>query len=128
VRDDSEALAEYAQSLKAARDFLGDLGFDLDRLIAAKGFDKQQQILVAVNLLCESDQRRKTYQVIVEDVRARHRGLFPHPGLFDFDAEESAVTAIYNKLQDARESPDTPASRPTSARCCKTCTRSSTRH
>jgi len=109
VRDDSEALAEYAQSLKAARDFLVGLGFDPDGLIAARGFDKQQQILVAVNLLCESDERRKTYQVIVEDVQARHRGLFPHPGLFDFDAAESAVTAIYNKLQDARQTPDVSA-------------------
>ncbi|MFN7712265.1 MAG: UvrB domain 3-containing protein [Curvibacter sp.] len=106
VRDDTEALAEYANSLKAASDFLTGLGYDLDALIAAKGFDKQQQILVAVNLLCDSDERRKTYQVIVEDVQARHRGLFPHPGLFDFDAEESAVIAIYNKLQDARVTPD----------------------
>lgn len=109
VRDDAEALAEYANSLKVARDFLTDLGFDLNALIAAKGFDKQQQILVAVNLLCESDERRKTYQVIVEDAQARHRGLFPHPGLFDFDAEESALTAIYNKLQDARVTPDVSA-------------------
>jgi len=109
VRDDTEALAEFHQSLKAARDFLLDLGFDLDALIAAKGFDKQRQILVAVNLLCESDERRKTYQVIVEDVQARHRGLFPHPGLFEFDADESAVNAIYNKLQDAREAPDVSA-------------------
>jgi len=106
VRDDAEALAEYANSLKAAGDFLTGLGYDLDALIAAKGFDKQQQILVAVNILCDSDERRKTYQVIVEDVQARHRGLFPHPGLFDFDAEESAVTAIYNKLQGARVSLD----------------------
>lgn len=106
VRDDTEALAEYAGSLKAACEFLVDLGFDLDTLIAAKGFDKQKQILVAVNLLCESDERRKTYQVIVEDMQARHRGLFPHPGLFDFDAEESALTAIYNKLEDVRTSPD----------------------
>ncbi|MCC6593045.1 MAG: type I restriction endonuclease subunit R [Xanthomonadales bacterium] len=109
VRDDTEALAEYAQSLKAARDFLADIGFDVGVLIAAKGFDKQQQILVAVNLLCESNERRKTYQVIVEDVQARHRGLFPHPGLFDFDAEESAINAIYNKLQDARTTPDVSA-------------------
>lgn len=106
VRDDTEALAEYAGSLKTACEFLVDLGFDLDTLIAAKGFDKQKQILVAVNLLCESDERRKTYQVIVEDMQARHRGLFPHPGLFDFDAEESALTAIYNKLEDVRTSPD----------------------
>ncbi len=106
VRDDAEALAEYADSLRAARNFLADLGFDLDALIAASGFDKQQRILQAVNLLCVSDERRKTYQVIVEDVRARHRGLFPHPGLFDFDVEESAVTAICNKLEEARITPD----------------------
>ena len=62
-----------------------------------------------MNLLCDSDERRKTYQVIVEDAQARHRGLFPHPGLFDFDAEESAVSAIYNKLQVARETPDVSA-------------------
>jgi len=109
VREDSEALAEYARSLKAARDFLADLGFDLDGLIAAGGFDKQQRILVAVNQLCESDERRKTFEVIVEDVQARHRGLFPHPGLFAFDAEQSAVEAICNKLRDVRETPDVSA-------------------
>lgn len=106
VRDDAEALAEYADSLKVAKEFLMELGFDLDELLNATGFDKQHQILKAVNILCESDERRKTYLVIAEDVQARHRGLFPHPGLFDFDAVESAVTAIYNKLKDARESPD----------------------
>lgn len=106
VRDDSEALVEYAGSLKKARDFLTDLGFNLDTLIAAKGFDKQQKILTAVNLFYKSDERRKTYQVVVEDAQARRRGLFPHPGLFDFDAEESALAAIYNKLQDIRDTPD----------------------
>jgi type I restriction enzyme R subunit len=106
VREDDEALAEYAQSLQQARDYLAGLGFDLGVLIAAQGFDKQGQILTAVNLLCENDERRKTYEVIVEDVQARHRGLFPNPGLFEHDAEESAIVAIYNKLQDARETPD----------------------
>jgi type I restriction enzyme R subunit len=106
LRDDTEALAEYANSIKVAREFLASLGFDLDALIGAKGFEKQQLILAAVNLLCESDERRKTFQVIVEDMDARHRGLFPHPGLFDFDAEESALAAIYNKLQEARITPD----------------------
>lgn len=109
VRDDAEALAEYANSLRAGREFLGDLGFELDALIAATGFDKQQKILEAVNLLSESDERRKTYQVIVEDVQARYRGLFPHPGLFAHDAEEGALAAIHNKLQEARVAPDVSA-------------------
>ena len=106
VRDDTAALAEYAGSLRQARDYLTGLGFDLDALIAARGFDKQGLILTAVNLLCESDERRKTWQVIVEDVQARHRGLFPHPGLFDYDAQESAIAALYNKLQAVRDTPD----------------------
>jgi type I restriction enzyme R subunit len=109
VRDDTEALAEYADSLKAGREFLGDLGYDLEVLISVTGFDKQQKILEAVNLLCESDERRKTYQVIVEDIEARHCGLFPHPGLFAHDAEEGALSAIYTKLQDARVAPDVSA-------------------
>ena len=102
VRDDTEALAEYADSLRQARNYLGDLSFDLDALVAAQGFEKQGLILTAVNLLCENDERRKTYQVIVEDVQARHRGLFPHPGLFAYDGDESAIIAVYNKLQDGR--------------------------
>lgn len=109
VRDDSEALAEYADTLKQAKDFLGGLGFELIKLITSDGFDKQKQILTAVNKLCETDERRKTYEVIVEDIQARHRGLFPHPGLFAHDVEESALSAIYNKLQDVRESPDVSA-------------------
>lgn len=59
VRDDAEALAEYENSLKAATEFLMDLGFDVDELIKANGFEKQRPILVAVNLLCESDERKK---------------------------------------------------------------------
>ncbi|WP_295388863.1 HsdR family type I site-specific deoxyribonuclease [uncultured Thiodictyon sp.] len=109
VRDDAAALAEYAASLKQARDYLAGLGFALDALIAAQGFEKQGLILTAVNLLCESDERRKTYQVIVEDVQARHRGLFPNPGLFDYDAQASAIAAVYNKIEDLRETPDVSA-------------------
>lgn len=106
LRDDFEALAEYVQSVTHAEEFLSDLGFELDELIQASGFDKQQKILRAVNLLCESDERRKTYQVVVEDVNARYRGLFPHPGLFEHDAQDSALNAINNKMQDARVTPD----------------------
>ncbi len=49
ARESAEAIAEYADRIKAASEFVGDLGIDLDALIAAKGFGKQQQILVAVN-------------------------------------------------------------------------------
>lgn len=109
VRDDTIALAEYADSLRQARDYLAGLGFDLGSVIAAKGFVKQELLLTAVNLLSGSTERRKRYEVIVDDIQARYRALFPNPGLFEHDAEDAAVSAIYNKLQEARSSPDVSA-------------------
>jgi type I restriction enzyme, R subunit len=109
VRDEREALAEYADSLQAARAFLTELGVDLEAVIAAQGFDKQQRILAAADRLCEPEERRKTFEVMVADIQARHRALFPHPGLFDFDAEDSAISAIGRKLREARAAPDVSA-------------------
>jgi type I restriction enzyme R subunit len=106
VRDDAQALMDYADSLKSAVEFLAGLGFDLNEIISTAGFDRQQKILQAVNLLCEMDERRKTFQVMVEDAQAWQRNLFPHAGLYAFDLTEKALNAIYNKLQDARVAPD----------------------
>lgn len=109
VRDEREALAEYADSLQAARAFLTEQGVDLEAVIAAQGFDKQQRILAAADRLCEPEERRKTFEVMAADIQARHRALFPHPGLFDFDAEDSAISAIGRKLREARAAPDVSA-------------------
>lgn len=106
VRDDSVALAEYADSLLLARRYLEGLGVDLDAVIEAKGFAKQALLLDAVNTLAIHVERRKTYEVHVDDIQSRYRALFPNPGLFEHDAVEGALAAIYNKLQDARTTPD----------------------
>ncbi|QMV73525.1 type I restriction endonuclease subunit R [Comamonas piscis] len=106
VRDDSVALAEYANSLLQARHYLEGLGVDLDAVVEAKGFAKQGLLLDAVDKLAANIERRKTYEVFVDDIQARYRALFPNPGLFEYDAEEGTLAAIYNKLQDARTSPD----------------------
>lgn len=42
-------------------------------------------------------------------MQARRRGLFPNPGLFDYDADAAAIAAVYNKIQDLRETPDVSA-------------------
>lgn len=106
VRDDSVALAEYAESLLQARRYLEGFGVDLDKVIEAKGFVKQGLLLDAVNALATNIERRKTYEVYVDDIQSRYRALFPNPGLFEHDAVEGALAAIYNKLQDARTTPD----------------------
>ncbi len=107
VRGDSEALAEYANTVQAAVQFLAGLGFALHELMAATdGFVKQSLLLQATDLLCASAERRKTFSVMVQEVQARHRGLFPNPGLAQWEDEENALSAIAAKLQQARTVPD----------------------
>lgn len=106
LRDDTEALAEYGQSIMAVQDFLKGCGFHLDELIAANGFDKQTMILRGVNAICDTDERRKTFEVMADDISARFKGLFPNPGLYAYDKQENAISALYNRLQESRETPD----------------------
>lgn len=63
-------------------------------------------MLDAVNTLAINVERRKTFEVYVDDIQSRYRALFPNPGLFEHDAVEGALAAIYNKLQDVRTTPD----------------------
>jgi type I restriction enzyme R subunit len=106
VRDDREALNDYAASLTAAQSYLQTLDFDLNTLINAEGFAKTQKILEAVNILCASTESHKRFQVLVEDSQARWRALFPHPGLHAFDAQEQALHALHQKLLALHDSPD----------------------
>ena len=106
LRDDTEAIAEYGLSIRETQGFLGECGFDLDELIAANGFDKQSLILRGVNTIAETDERRKTFEVMADDIAARFRGLFPNPGLYAWDRQENAIAALYNRLQESKISPD----------------------
>jgi type I restriction enzyme R subunit len=106
LRDDTEAVVEYGHSIREAQDFLMSCGFNLDGLIAATGFDKQALILRGVNVVCETDERRKTFEVMADDIAARFRGLFPNTGLHAYDKQENAISAIYNRLQESKETPD----------------------
>lgn len=109
LRDDTEALAEYAAAIKSVEDFLAGLGFDMNTLVTASGFDKQALVMQAANRIAALDESRQTFDALAEDVAGRWRGLFPHAGLYDFDKQESAINSIHTFLQDSKETPDVSA-------------------
>ncbi len=104
--DNSEALAEYADSIRLAKQHLSDLGFDLFDLMQAKGEEKQHLILLGANALCRTDESRKTYELLLADIQTRRLGLFPDPGLFEYDPEESALNALNRGIQKVRTAKD----------------------
>jgi len=101
--DEVNAILEYAAAIEQVRAHLNSVNFDLDVLIKAReGEENWQALLDAQNAVSKSAETKKTFLVLAEDVADRFRGLFPHPGLFEYEPQESAISALYNLLQKPR--------------------------
>lgn len=98
--DEDQALAEYAVAINKVQAYLLNLGYDLNELIRAEeGEETWNELLIAQNFLSKSLENKKTFQVLAEDVFDRFRGLFPNSGVFTYEPQENAISAIYNLLQ-----------------------------
>ncbi|MDQ9126809.1 HsdR family type I site-specific deoxyribonuclease [Serratia fonticola] len=98
--DEDQALAEYAVAISKVQTHLLSFGYDLNEMIRAEeGEETWDELLIAQNALSKSLESKKTFQVLAEDVFDRFRGLFPNPGVFTYEPQENAISAIYNLLQ-----------------------------
>lgn len=98
--DEDQAIVEYAAAISKVQTHLLNFGYDLNELIRAEeGEETWDELLIAQNALSKSLESKKTFQVLAEDVFDRFRGLFPNPGVFTYEPQENAISAIYNLLQ-----------------------------
>ena len=98
--DEDQALLDYADAIARVEANLISVGYKLDVLIQAQeGNDSWEQLLVARNAISKTEETKKTFLVLAEDVFDRFRGLFPNQGLFKYEPQENAIAAIYNLLQ-----------------------------
>ena len=98
--DEDQALAEYASSIAKVQVHLATVGYDLETLVRAEeGEEKLGELLKAQNAVSNSPEKKKTFQVLAEDLFDRFRGLFPNPGVFQYEPQANAITALYNLLQ-----------------------------
>ncbi len=105
--DEVQALAEYAASIGKVQAQLATLGYHLDALVRAEeGEETWVELLHAQNAVSTSPENKKTFQVLAEDVFDRFRGLFPNPGVFKYEPQENAITALYNLLQKPKPKVD----------------------
>jgi len=105
--DEDQALAEYACAIDKVQVHLAGLGYALDALVnAKKGEPAWHQLLLAQKAVSTSPEAKKTFQVLAEDVFDRYRGLFPNPGVFAWEPQENAISALYNLLQKPKPQAD----------------------
>jgi type I restriction enzyme R subunit len=105
--DEDQALAEYACVIDKVQTHLDTVGFDLNALVRAEeGEETWHQLLLAQKAVSTSPETKKTFQVLAEDVFDRYRGLFPNLGVFKYEPQENAITALYNLLQKPKARAD----------------------
>jgi type I restriction enzyme R subunit len=106
-----EKLVELVDALDNAinvvRDFLLEVGFNLDQLIhAASAVEKLGQLKQATNAVCLNETTRTQYEVAARDVFRKYMALFPEPETKPFLPAFNAIQAIYDQLNQKTKQAD----------------------
>ncbi len=94
------------QSIEAAENHLRNFGFEPDRLLGAKGFDRIQALRDAVEALYTYDESKRRYEIIARQVFERFKALLMEPPVFQFAERHDNIEAIYRKLEERRDTAD----------------------
>jgi type I restriction enzyme R subunit len=99
---------ELKASIKAAVDYLHELGFGLSCLSAseAKPMEKIANIKKAMDCICLNETTRTKFEVMAREVFRKYHALFPEPQVRPFVRQFNAIEAIYQQLNQQTKSTD----------------------
>jgi type I restriction enzyme R subunit len=101
-----ELVSALLQAIEAAETHLNGLGFDVNRLEGATGFDRIQALRDAVDALYTTDEDKRRYEIMARQVFIRFKALLMEPSAMTYAARHDNIEAIYKKLQDKRDTAD----------------------
>ncbi len=99
----------YVAAIQACQDHLANLGFDLQHLIQADGFDKlvcldKDNQDSAVNAVCTNDESLARFTVMARDVFKKKQALITEPALTaPFQPQHDAIAAIHDHIYQQQE-------------------------
>lgn len=97
--DKEELINRVFETLASADSFLSDRSFKLSDLVSASGFKKLGLIQEAENIVCNSPEEKKQFQVYATDLIKMVKYLDRNDIDDDTRKHYEAVVAIYNELQ-----------------------------
>ena len=99
----------YVAAIQTCQGHLASLGFDLQHLIQAEGFDKlacldKDNQDSAVNAVCTNDESLARFTVMARDVFKKKQSLITEPALTSpFKFQHDAIEAIYDHIHQKQE-------------------------
>ena len=106
ARPERDLLAELAEAVGLARQFLAGRGAPLDDVIGQRGFARNAAIVACKEAANENDETRKRFEVLCREVFRKFRACVNVRGVNAHRADRDAVDVVYRGLQRDREAAD----------------------
>ena len=97
---------ELKESIRVAKGYLNELGFNLSDLINAKPMEKLANIKDATDKVSLNETTRTKFEIMARDVFRKYKALYPEEQIKPFIKQFNAIEAIYEQLNQKVKTAD----------------------
>ncbi|MCX6162167.1 MAG: type I restriction endonuclease subunit R [Ignavibacteriae bacterium] len=106
VKPEEDLIAELNETIEETIKFLKERNFTLDKIIGAKGFEKNAAIIEAKEAINKSEETRKKYEIMAREVFIKFKACINIPEVRNYRDKYGAIDIIYKSLQNDRQKAD----------------------
>ena len=106
ARPQEELLDELLEAIEIVRSFLVEEEFRLEDIIEKTGFERIAAIVSAKEIINQTDETRKHFEIVAREVFRKFKACLNVPGTYAFREAYDAINIIYKSLQEDREQAD----------------------
>lgn len=103
VKPEEELIEELNESIEETKKFLKERKFRLSKIIELKGYEKNAAIVEAKEVINQSEETRKKFEILAREVFKKFKACINIPQVKEYRDKYGAIDIIYKKLQDDRE-------------------------
>jgi type I restriction enzyme R subunit len=101
-----ERVKALLSAIEETEAHLRNLGFDPERLVRSKGFDRIGAIADGVDAVYTSDESKRRFEILARQVFIRFKALIMEPAALIYAKRHDNIEAIYKKLEERRDTAD----------------------
>ena len=106
ARPQEELLEELLEAIEIVRSFLVEEEFRFEDVIEKTGFERIAAIVSAKEIINQTDETRKHFEIIARTVFRKFKACLNISGIHDLRKVYGAINIIYKSLQEDREQAD----------------------
>ena len=101
-----ELLQELLDSIELVRSFLASKDFRLEDIIEKTGFERNAAIVSAKEVINESDETRKRFEIMARSVFRKFKACVNAPGVYGHRKAYDAINIVFKSLREDRDQAD----------------------